>query len=148
MKVIASNRKARHDYTILDTYEAGIVLMGTEIKSVRATKVNISDSYVLFRDEEAYIMNMHIGKYKEGNIFNHDETRSRKLLLRKKEIIKMSNKMVRDGLTCVPLKVYIENGLCKLEIALAKGKKQHDKRQALKEKDSMIRVKKNIKNLY
>ena len=74
MKVIASNRKARHDYTILDTYEAGIVLMGTEIKSVRATKVNISDSYVLFRDEEAYIMNMHIGKYKEGNIFNHDET--------------------------------------------------------------------------
>jgi SsrA-binding protein len=93
MKVIASNRKARHDYTILDTYEAGIVLMGTEIKSVRATKVNISDSYVLFRDEEAYIMNMHIGKYKEGNIFNHDETRSRKLLLRKKEIIKINNKM-------------------------------------------------------
>mgnify|MGYP000479459366 CR=1 FL=1 len=148
MKVIASNRKARHDYTILDTYEAGIVLMGTEIKSVRATKVNISDSYVLFRDEEAYIMNMHIGKYKEGNIFNHDETRSRKLLLRKKEIIKINNKMVRDGLTCVPLKVYIDKGLCKLEIALAKGKKQHDKRHALKEKDSMIRVRKNIKNLY
>lgn len=148
MKTIASNRKARHDYTLMDEVEAGIVLLGTEIKSVRAAKVNISDSYVLFRNEEAYVINMHIGKYKEANIFNHDETRSRKLLLRKKQIIKMQNKVVREGLTCIPIKVYIENGLCKVEIALAKGKKQYDKRQALKEKDSKLRMSKNLKNNY
>lgn len=148
MKVIATNRKARHDYQLLDVLEAGIVLMGTEIKSVRAAKVNISDAYVLFRNDEAFIMNMHIGKYKEGNIHNHDETRSRKLLLRKKQIIKTNNKLVRDGLTCVPIKVYIDKGLCKIEIALAKGKKQYDKRQSLKEKDSNMRMKKNLKNIY
>lgn len=148
MKTIATNRKARHDYYLMDEVEAGIVLLGTEIKSVRAAKVNISDSYVLFRNEEAYILNMHIGKYKEGNIFNHDETRSRKLLLRKKQIIKMQNKAIRDGLTCIPVKVYIEKGLCKIQIALAKGKKQYDKRQDLKEKDSNMRMKKNLKNYY
>jgi len=148
MKVIATNRKARHDYFIETTYEAGIVLKGTEIKSVRAAKVNISDAYVLIRNEEAVIMNMHIGKYEHGNQFNHDVTRSRKLLLHKKEIIKIFNKITRDSLTCVPLQVYIEKGLCKVEIALAKGKKNYDKRQSLKEKDSNRRLSKVLKNNF
>lgn len=148
MKVMATNRKARHDYFIEDTYEAGIVLKGTEIKSIRAGKVNIADAYVLIRNEEAVIMNMHISKYEQGNQFNHDETRSRKLLLHKKEIIKIFNKIQRDNLTCIPLSVYIDKGLCKVEIAMAVGKKKYDKRQALKEKDQQSRIKKVLKNNY
>ena len=148
MKLIAKNKKARHDYYIEDTYEAGIVLKGTEIKSIRAGKTNIQDSYVIVRDEEAFVVNMHVSKFKQGNIFNHEETRTRKLLLKKKEIIKIHNKMVRDGLTCIPLKVYIERGLCKLEIALARGKKKYDKRASLKEKDQKERIRKSIKQQY
>ena len=148
MKLISQNKKARHDYFIEDTFEAGIVLLGTEIKSIRAGKTNIQDSYVVIRDEEAYVINMHVSKFKQGNIFNHDETRSRKLLLHKKEIIKIHNKMVRDGLTCIPLKVYLEKGLCKLEIALAKGKKKYDKRASLKEKDQKDRMRKVLKSNY
>ncbi len=148
MKLIAQNKKARHDYYIEDTYEAGIVLKGTEIKSIRAGKTNIQDSYVIVRDEEAFVVNMHVSKFKQGNIFNHEETRTRKLLLKKKEIIKIHNKMVRDGLTCIPLKVYIERGLCKLEIALARGKKKYDKRASLKEKDQKERIRKSIKQQY
>lgn len=148
MKVVATNRKARHDYSILENYEAGIVLKGTEIKSIREGKVNIADAYVSFRNEEAYVVNMHVAKYKQGNIYNHNETRNRKLLLRKKEIIKLFNKTTREGLTIIPLKVYIDKGLCKLEIGVAKGKKQYDKRQSLKEKDAKKRMDKNIKNNY
>lgn len=148
MKLIAQNKKARHDYSILDSFEAGIVLVGTEIKSIRAGKTSIQDSYVSIRDEQAYIVNMHVSKFKEGNIFNHEETRTRKLLLNKKEIIKIHNKIMRDGLTCVPLKVYLERGLCKIEIALAKGKKHYDKRASLKEKDQRDRMRKSLKNNY
>ncbi|QMS84268.1 SsrA-binding protein SmpB [Candidatus Xianfuyuplasma coldseepsis] len=146
MKIIARNKKAQHDYFLLDTYEAGIVLHGTEIKSVRANKVNIKDSYCLIRDEEMFIINMHIAKYKEGNIFNHNETRTRKLLLHKKEIIRIFNKIQGENLTIIPTKVYLEQGLCKVEIAIAKGKKQYDKRQALREKDAKRSIEKNLKN--
>ena len=146
MKVIAQNKKASHDYYLLEKYECGIVLLGTEIKAIREGKVNIKDSYALIRDEQAYLLNMHIAKYKQGNIFNHDETRSRKLLLHKKQIIKINNKIMQDALTLIPTKVYIEKGLCKVEIALAKGKKNYDKRQSLKEKDSKRRLDKVMKD--
>ena len=148
MKIIARNKKASFNYFLLDTFEAGIVLQGTEIKSVRENKVNIGDAHCIIRKEELFIVNMHIAKYDHGNIFNHDETRSRKLLLHKKEIIKIFNKITRDSLTCVPLQVYIEKGLCKVEIALAKGKKNYDKRQSLKEKDSNRRLSKVLKNNF
>ena len=146
MKVIANNKKANHDYFLLEKFECGIVLKGTEIKSIREGKVNIKDSYALIRNEEAFLFNMHIAKYKQGNIFNHDETRSRKLLLHKKQIIKINNKIMQDSLTLVPTKVYIEKGLAKVEIALAKGKKNYDKRQSLKEKDTKRRIDKVLKD--
>ncbi len=146
MKLIAQNKKASHDYFLLEKYECGIVLKGTEIKSIREGKVNIKDSYAVIRNEQAYLLNMHISKFKQGNIFNHDETRSRKLLLHKKQIIKINNKVMQDALTLVPTKVYLENGLAKVEIALAKGKKQFDKRQSLKEKDTKRRLDKVMKD--
>jgi SsrA-binding protein len=145
MKIVARNKKASFNYHILNTYEAGIVLKGTEIKSIRASKCNIADSYCLIRDNQLYITNMHIAKYEQGNIFNHDETRRRTLLMHKKEIIKINNKMVLEDLTLIPLKVYIDKGLCKLEIALAKGKKNYDKRQSLKEKDAKRNIEKSLK---
>ena len=148
MKIIATNKKAAHDYFILDTYEAGIVLHGTEIKSVRENKVNIKDAYCLIKNEELFVINMHIAKYKEGNIFNHQETRTRKLLMHKKEIIRIFNKLQGENLTIIPIKVYFEQGLCKVEIAIAKGKKQYDKRQTLKEKDAKRDIEKNLKNQY
>ena len=148
MALIANNKKAHHDYFLDDKFECGIVLKGTEIKSVRAGKVNIKDSYCLIRNEEMVIMNMHISKYDHGNKFNHDETRSRKLLLHKKQIIKIQNKVNQGGLTIVPLKVYIEKGLCKVEIAIGKGKKNYDKRQSLKEKDVQKRLDKVMKDRF
>ena len=146
MKIIATNKKANHEYFLHEKYECGIVLKGTEIKSIREGKVNIKDSYALIRNEEAFIMNMHISKYKQGNIFNHDETRSRKLLLNKREIIKINNKINQEAMTLVPTKVYMERGLCKVEISLAKGKKTYDKRQSLKEKDTKRRLDKVLKD--
>lgn len=146
MQIIANNRKASHEYVLHDTYECGLVLHGTEIKSIREGKVNIRDAYALIRNEQAYIINMHIGKYKQGNQFNHDETRTRKLLLHKKEIIKIQNKVNQEAMALVPLKVYMKEGLCKIEIALGKGKKQYDKRQSLKEKDTKKRLDKVMKD--
>ena len=148
MKIITTNKKASHDYYLLDKYECGIVLKGTEIKSIRANKVNIVDSYARIKDGEIFLVNMHISKYNHGNIFNHEETRSRKLLLHKKEIIRITNKLNRDALTLIPTKVYLEHGLCKIELALAKGKKSYDKRQSLKEKDAMRRMQKALKDRY
>jgi len=148
MKIIASNKKASHEYFLLDTYECGIVLKGTEIKSVRAGKVSIADSFARISNGEVFIVNMHISKYDHGNQFNHDETRSRKLLLHKKQIIKISNKVNQDALTIIPTKVMMEQGLCKIEIALAKGKKNYDKRQSLKEKDSQRQIEKSLKDHY
>lgn len=148
MKIVCENRKVKHEYFILDTYEAGIKLKGTEIKSIRANKVNINDSYVQIKNLKPIIINMHISKYDFGNIFNHDETRSRELLLHKHEALKLFNKCKLDGCTLIPTKVYFNNSLCKIEIALCKGKKLQDKREALKEKDAKRRVEKAMSGKY
>ena len=145
MKLITQNRKARHDYFILDTYEAGIILRGSEIKSIRAGKVNIQDSYVTFKDGEAHLLNAHISKFDKSNIFNHDETRTRKLLLNKNEIRRLANQVAQEGHSVVPLSIYIKKGLCKVEIALVKGKKLYDKRETLKAKDQEKRQQKQLK---
>ncbi len=129
------NRKARHDYFIENEYECGIVLKGTEIKSIRDGSCNIGDSYGHIKKGELFILNMFIGVYKEGNIFNHDETRTRKLLMHKREIIKLSNKVKLEGYTLIPLKVYFKDNKAKVLLGLCKGKKDFDKRESLKEKD-------------
>ncbi|PKK96571.1 MAG: SsrA-binding protein [Tenericutes bacterium HGW-Tenericutes-3] len=146
MKIITQNKKARHDYFIEETYEAGIQLLGSEIKSIRLGKVNLSDAFVTFKNGETFVNNMHIAKYDFSNRFNHEETRPRKLLLHQKEIVKLFSKTREQGLTIIPLKVYLKEGLCKVEIGLAKGKKDYDKRETLKEKDQQMRMKKNLKN--
>ncbi len=129
------NRKAHHDYFIKETYEAGIELKGTEIKSIRKGNANINDSYARVKNSEIYLTNMFIGKYEEGNIFNHDERRERKLLLHKKEIIKIENQINLKRLTLIPLKVYFNHGKVKIELAVCEGKKLYDKREAIKERD-------------
>lgn len=146
MKLISQNKKARHDYFIEETYEAGIKLMGSEIKSIRLGKVNLSDSYVTFKDGEAYLLNMHISKYDYSSRYNHDETRTRKILLHKNEILKLFGKTREQGYSVIPLKVYLKDGLAKVEIGLAKGKKDYDKRQTLKEKDAQRRMDKILKH--
>lgn len=146
--IIATNRKASHEYFVLETYEAGLKLTGTEIKSIRAHKVNINDSYVVIKNNKPVTLNMNIAKYEQGNIFNHDETRARELLLHKNEILKLMNKVKLDGCTIVPLKLYLKGSLCKMEIALCKGKNQHDKREDMKKKDSDMRLRKALKGNY
>ncbi|HLR09443.1 MAG TPA: SsrA-binding protein SmpB [Bacillota bacterium] len=131
-KIIAQNRKASHDYFIENTIEAGIALRGTEIKSVRAGRVNLKDSHAIVDRGEVKLLNMHIAPYEQGNRFNHDPTRTRKLLLHRKEIDRLAGSVQRDGYTLVPLKVYIKNGYAKILLGLAKGKKKYDKREALK----------------
>lgn len=148
MNVVAQNKKARHDYFILETYEAGIELKGTEIKSLRNGSCNLKDSFVRIKNGEAYLENMHIAPYKQGNIFNVDSRRIRKLLLHKKEIRKLDQKVMQEGLTIVPLRVYFNKSHAKVEIALAKGKKNYDKRQSLKEKDMKRDIDKALKNAY
>lgn len=140
-----NNRKAKFDYQVFDTYEAGIVLTGTEIKSIRQGNCNIKDSYVIIKNNEAYVINMHISPYEEGNIFNHEETRTRKLLLHKKEILKLNDKLKISGYTIVPLKIYFNKNKAKMLIGLAKGKKNYDKRESLKEKDMKREMEKQIK---
>ena len=134
MKDIAVNKKAYHDYFIEETYEAGLSLMGTEIKSIRAGKVSLKEAYVSFISGEAFVKDMHIALYEEGSYNNHDETRQRKLLLHKREITKLSSKVKIQGYTCVPLRLYFNNGKVKLEIALAKGKTLYDKRETDKKR--------------
>ena len=129
------NRKARFNYEIIDTIECGIVLKGTEIKSIRDGKANIKDSYGIIRDNEVYILNMHISPYENGGVFNHQETRTRKLLLHKKEILKLKNKLELEGFTLIPLKLYFVNGKAKMELGLCKGKKLYDKREDSKKRD-------------
>lgn len=142
IKIIAKNKRAHHDYFILETLECGIVLKGTEIKSIRLGKVSIQDAYCQIKNGCFYIYDMHIGKYDLGNIFNHEEKRDRLLLAHKKEIRKMGQKVKLEGLTIVPLTVYLNEGLCKLEIALCKGKKNFDKREDMK-KEEAKRAEKN-----
>ena len=139
------NRRARYDYFIEDTYECGIVLKGTEIKSIRLGKANIKDSYAIIRNAEVYLVNMFIDHYKEGNIFNHEETRSRKLLLHKSEIRKLDNKLKLEGYTLIPLKVYFVKGKAKIELGLCKGKKNFDKRETIKERDLEKEARKRLK---
>jgi len=134
MKDVAVNRKAYHDFTIEETYEAGIVLVGSEIKSLRKGKVSIKESYVTFVRNEAIVKDMSISQYFEATYNNHDETRERKLLLHKREITKLASKCKLQGYTVVPLKIYFKEGLAKMEIGLAKGKTLYDKRQSDKER--------------
>jgi len=142
-----NNRKVNYDYEILETYEAGIVLTGTEIKSIRQGKANLKDSYAIVRNNELYLLNMHISHYKEGNIFNHDETRTRKLLMHKKEIYKLRDYIEKNGNTLVPIKLYFKGNNAKILIGLAKGKKNYDKRESEKKKDSLREIKRELKNI-
>ena len=146
MKIVCTNKKASFEYFILDKFEAGIKLTGTEIKSVRAGKCNINDAYVLIKNNKPYISNMNIAKYDQGNIFNHDEFRSRELLLHEHETVKLATKVKLEGLAIVALKAYFVGSLLKIEIALCKGKKLTDKREALKEKDSKRKIEKALKD--
>ena len=139
------NRKARYDYEIEDEYEAGIVLTGTEIKSIRNGMANIKDSYAIIRNNEAYLLNTHISEYTEGNRFNHEETRTRKLLLHKKEIYKLRDKLEIEGYTLIPLKIYFVKGRAKVLIGVAKGKKNYNKKEAIKERDIKREQEKYIK---
>lgn len=136
-KIVASNKKARHDYFIENTYEAGIVLTGTEIKSVRQGKVNLKESYAKVEDGEIFVYSMNISPYDHGNIYNVDPMRPRKLLLNRREIAKINSVLMQQGLTLIPLSMYInEKGLAKLEIGVAKGKKLYDKRESIAKRDS------------
>ncbi len=129
------NKKAYFDYTILDSIEAGISLVGTEIKSIRKGSVDLKDSFITIKNNEAFILNMYIAKYEEGNIFNHDERRTRKLLLHKSEIKKLKEKVSTEGLTLIPLKLYFKKNYVKVLVGLCKGKKLFDKRASIKERD-------------
>ena len=135
IKVVATNRKARFEYFLLDTYEAGLELRGSEIKSIRAGQVSLAESYVNIDGEEAWLVNAHIAPYEEANRFNHDPRRERRLLLHKKEIYKMFDQVRQKGVTIVPTRLYLKDGRAKLEIATAKGKKQRDKRQEIQRRD-------------
>ncbi len=142
------NRVARHDYFIEEEIECGIVLTGTEIKSIREGKANIKDSYAIIKKGEIFLLNMFISHYKEGNIFNHQETRTRKLLMHKSEIRKLENKVKLEGYTLIPLKVYFVKNKAKVLIGVCKGKKNFDKRESLKEKDQKRQIERLQKNIY
>lgn len=147
-KVVVFNRKASFNYFLLERFEAGIVLQGTEIKAIRAGHAQIKEAYISFVGNEAYIKAMRISEYSHGNRFNHDETRDRKLLLHKSEILKLQQKVKLKGFTVIPVSLYLEKGKAKLEIALAKGKDLHDKRNSEKEKDAKREIEKAMKNRY
>ena len=140
IKTIAENRKARHDYFIESTYEAGLALVGTEVKSIRAGKVNIKDSYVKVKNAEAFVVGMHISPYEQGNIFNRDPFRERKLLLHKREILKLKALSEADGYSLIPLNLYLKDGLVKMELAVVKGKKLYDKRHDIAERDAKRQI--------
>lgn len=147
-KPLAQNRKASHDYTIEDTIEAGIVLQGTEIKSIRRGSANLKDSYARVHNGEMYVYNMHIAPYEEGNRFNHDPLRNRKLLLKRKEIDKLFGITREKGYALIPLKLYIKHGYCKVLLGVAKGKRDYDKRHALKAKEAKRDVERAMKQRY
>ena len=144
-KLIAKNPTARHNYEIIDTIETGIVLSGTEIKSIRLGKINLKDSYAQIIDGECYVYGMHISPYEHGNIFNKDPLRKRKLLLHKKEIFKLVGQINQKGYSLVPLSIYFKGSLVKLELAIAKGKKLYDKREDLKKKDANKQILQNLR---
>lgn len=144
----ANNKKARHDYFIEESLEVGIVLTGTEVKSIRQGKINLKDSYAQVDDGEIFLHNMHISPYEQGNIYNVDPVRTRKLLLHKREINKLIGYTAQQGYSLVPLNVYIKDGLVKLELAVAKGKKLYDKRQTIAKKDADRRMKQAMSNKF
>jgi len=145
IKVISHNRKAFHDYSISETIEAGLVLSGTEIKSIRAGKVNIRDAYARPDNNEMWLLNSHVSHYDKGNRFNHEPMRPRKLLLHKRQIRQLTSKVMEKGLTLVPLKLYIKDGVAKIELGLAKGKKLYDKRQSITKRDSDRQMARSLK---
>ncbi|MCX7903007.1 MAG: SsrA-binding protein SmpB [Caloramator sp.] len=149
-RILAENRKARHDYFIEETYEAGIELFGTEVKSVKLGKANLKDSYAEVVDGEIFVYNMHISPYEKGNIFNRDPLRPKKLLMHKSEIRRLAGLVSQKGYTLIPLSLYVVRGLVKVELALAKGKKLYDKREDIAKRDARREVEKEfkIKNLY
>lgn len=146
-KPIAQNRRASHDYFIEETFEAGLVLQGTEIKSIRAGKVSLNDAHIRITDGEAFVINMHIAPYEQGNRFNHDPTRTRKLLLHRKEIDKLFGQVQQKGYTIVPLKLYIKGGFAKLLIGLGRGKKLYDKREDMKQKQMKRDIDRALKDM-
>jgi SsrA-binding protein len=146
VKVVCQNRKAFHDYSIEDTLEAGIALSGTEVKSLREGKANLKDSYVLVKGGEVFLLNCHISPYSHGNIMNHDPVRTRKLLLHRKEIERMSGKAAAKGYTLIPLKIYFKASFAKVEIGLAKGKRLFEKRDTIKEREAKREIEKAMKN--
>ena len=139
-KIVTTNRKAFHDYNIFEKFVAGIVLTGTEIKSIRNNAINLKDSFCKIDDNELFLYNCHISHYDKGNRYNHEEKRTRKLLLTKKEILKISQKIKKDGYTVIPLEVFFVHGLAKVEIGLAKGKKLYDKRESIKEREAKKQI--------
>lgn len=145
--VVAQNKKARHDYSIVDTIEAGIVLTGTEIKSVRAARVQLKDGYAQIKNGEAWLINVHIALFEQGNIWNQDPDRTRKLLLKKKQITKLQNDLKGTGMTLVPLKVYLKNGFAKVLLGIAKGKHDYDKRESIKRREQERDIKRIIKSV-
>lgn len=147
-KILASNRKARHDYFIEDTIETGIVLKGTEVKSVRQGKLNLKDSYASVDNGEVYLNNMHISPYEQGNIYNVDPVRKRKLLLHKREIRRLNQQIMLKGLTLIPLSVYLKEGKVKVELAIARGKKIYDKREDIAKKDAERRMRQHSSEKY
>ncbi|GET13501.1 SsrA-binding protein [Ligilactobacillus agilis] len=145
-KPLAQNKKASHDYHILDTIEAGIVLTGTEIKSIRAARINLKDGFAQIKNGEAWLMNVHISLYDQGNQFNHDPLRNRKLLLHKKQINQLAGEISKKGVTLVPLKVYIKNGFAKVLLGLTQGKHDYDKRESIKKRDQEREIRRTLKN--
>lgn len=146
IKLIAQNKKARHEYFILETYECGIELFGTEVKSIRLGKVNLTDSYAGINNREVWLKGMNISPFEQGNIFNRDPLRERKLLMHKNEILKLSQKLNEQGLSLVPLKVYLKGSLVKIELALVKGKKLYDKRESIAQREAKRHMDRAIKN--
>lgn len=144
-KVVATNRKAYHDYFIQETCEAGLSLLGTEVKSLREGKANLKDSYAIIKNNEAFLLNCHISPYSHGNIQNHDPLRTRKLLLHRKELDKLWGNISQKGFTLIPLKIYFKDGKAKVELGLAKGKRQFEKREAIKEKEAKREIERHMR---
>ena len=135
IKIVSKNRRARHEYFVEETYEAGLALFGTEVKSLRASKLNLTDSYVAIKNGEAFAVGLHISPYEQGNIFNRDPMREKKLLLNKREIRVLEARVMREGYTLIPLSVYFKNNKAKLELGVCRGKKLYDKRETIKKRD-------------
>ena len=147
-KIIAVNRKARHDYFVEDTFECGIALAGTEVKSLRAGTVNLKDSYCIIKDGELFVISMHISPYEKGNIFNRDPMRQRKLLMHRREIMRLFGKVKQDGFSLIPLSIYLKGSRVKVKVGLCKGKKLYDKRQAAAERDAKRQIDRAMKERY